>query len=619
MSGPVKPNLKRWLTAGLLAVLVPLVSGAIWWLQSGHHEEERVLEEGAAAKLSPASYVTSSSCRECHPEQYSTWHHSFHRTMTQQAGPETVVPSFDKVNLHGRGRDYQLSRRGEEFWVNMVVPEWESQQLGEGKDPHATKEPPREDRKVAITTGSHHMQTFWVKGADGLRNVPWFYLLDDKQWITREDTLLRPPEAGPLLPVWNVNCIKCHAVGGVPGLDPATRKFNSKIAELGISCEACHGPAEHHVAYHRQAKVGQKSIADEVARLVNPARCSSHVASQICAQCHSSNQLQNSQDWILHGMKYRPGKNFEEQFTPILPNNPKFAGDHYVESSFWKDGTNRVAGDEFLGHIVSKCYVKGELSCISCHSMHRYQDRDDQLKPEAAGAKVCLSCHEKFGANLAEHTHHAPQSSGSDCYNCHMPHTTYGLLKAIRSHRIDSPSAATTAQTGRPNACNLCHLDKTLEWTSEKLTQWYGQPAVELQYTDKQVAASLRDLLQGDAVQRTISAWHMSWPPALQASGDDWQAPFLARTLDDPYAVARIVAARSLKKLPGYARFEFRYDSDAKQRTRAVAEAIQLWRPPKPARNGWQALLLDEDGKLQQETIDQLLQGRDNRPVEIQE
>ena len=35
-------------------------------------------------------YVTSETCRSCHPSQYDTWYGSFHRTMTQVATPDTV-------------------------------------------------------------------------------------------------------------------------------------------------------------------------------------------------------------------------------------------------------------------------------------------------------------------------------------------------------------------------------------------------------------------------------------------------------------------------------------------------------------------------------------------------
>jgi hypothetical protein len=87
-----------------------------------------------------------------------------------------------------------------------------------------------------------------------------------------------------------------------------------------------------------------------------------------------------------------------------------------------------------------------------------------------------------------------------------MPHTVYGLLKTIRSHRISSPSARTTIQTGRPNACNLCHLDKTLQWAGDHLAQWYGQEKPKFTKDEKEMSAAVLHLVKGDAAQRAIQA-----------------------------------------------------------------------------------------------------------------
>src|SRR5205814_10303265 len=118
---------------------------------------------------------------------------------------------------------------------------------------------------------------------------------------------------------------------------------------------------------------------------------------------------------------------------------------------------------------------------------------------------------------------------------CHMPHTTYGLLKALRSHQISVPSVAVTLDTGRPNACNLCHLDKTLQWTAARLQQWYGTPPPRLSDEQQTIAASLPWMLKRDAGQRALTAWSMGWAPARQASGQSWMPPYLGLLLDDPY------------------------------------------------------------------------------------
>ena len=82
-----------------------------------------------------------------------------------------------------------------------------------------------------------------------------------------------------------------------------------------------------------------------------------------------------------------------------------------------------------------------------------------------------------------------------------MPHTTCGLLTAIRSHEISSPSVDASLKTGRPNACNQCHLDKTLKWTAEHLREWHDIAIPEIPAEHNTIAASLVWLLKGDAGQ----------------------------------------------------------------------------------------------------------------------
>jgi hypothetical protein len=168
-----------------------------------------------------------------------------------------------------------------------------------------------------------------------------------------------------------------------------------------------------------------------------------------------------------------------------------------------------------------------------------------------------------------------------------MPYTTYGLLKGIRSHTIDSPSVQTTLATGRPNACNLCHLDKSIEWTNRQLTEhWHASPA-NLDLEEKSMPWSLRALLSGDAGQRVIMAWSMGWAAAKRASGEDWLAPYLAILLQDPYSAVRHVAHESLRKIAGYQSFEYDYVApDPNARARALA----IWRQRHPSPERYPAL-----------------------------
>ena len=307
--------------------------------------------------------------------------------------------------------------------------------------------------------------------------------------------------------------------------------------------------------------------------------------------------------------------------APALKRAPTFLDDH-----FWNDGVARVSGRDFSSMMESKCFLQGELSCLSCHTMH-HGDRTNQLQTIAFNNDACLQCHQTLRAKLTEHTHHAADSSGSSCYNCHMPYTTYGLMKAIRSHYIASPSVTNTLSTGRPNACNLCHLDKTLAWTANTLEQWRTHstnataPAEvmdRLNVEYRQTSAAVIDLLRGDAGQRALAAWSFGWEPARKASGEDWLAASLAPLLEDPYATVRYIAGRSLKRLPGYADFKYDYIAGAGERAAARAKALAQW-PGAKSTPSRPSLLLDPAGKLDEARLNDLLSRRDNKRMDLQE
>ena len=64
----------------------------------------------------------SDSCRACHPGEFSSWHDTYHRTMTQLPTPGNVVGDFEDVHLETRGLTYHLTHDEEGFWVEMVDP-----------------------------------------------------------------------------------------------------------------------------------------------------------------------------------------------------------------------------------------------------------------------------------------------------------------------------------------------------------------------------------------------------------------------------------------------------------------------------------------------------------------
>jgi len=200
-----------------------------------------------------------------------------------------------------------------------------------------------------------------------------------------------------------------------------------------------------------------------------------------------------------------------------------------------------------------------------------------------------------------------------------MPFTSYGLLKTIRSHQISSPSVASARGTGRPTACNLCHLDKTLAWTGDYLSQWYGQPKPPLDEPD--VSSALLTALAGDAGQRAIIAQAMGWSPAQTASGTDWMLPHLAQLLDDPYDAVRFIAGRSLGTLPEFSAFDYDFTAPVDRRRDAQRRVMTTFsrvrgRLPRP---GDPRLLLTPEADVDVSRTLALLKQRNNRKMLLRE
>lgn len=360
----------------------------------------------------------------------------------------------------------------------------------------------------------------------------------------------------------------------------------------------------------------------------------------MCGQCHSFFFHKQHDDWWQNGFSnsYRPGGDlresrylpkYNEQFTDPVAAGWANQIPGGLNGKFWPDGTVRLGGREYVGLIESSCYLNGKgtrrISCITCHSMHDYKEPKNLLAATLKGNQSCTQCHHEseFTETLQQHTHHLAASQGSRCINCHMPHTSYALLKAIRSHRIDEPNAETSSRTGRPNACNLCHLDRTLKWSSRFLSKWYQQPEVEMSEDEQHIAASVLWLLKGDAAQRVVTSWHLGWAPAQQASGRLWLVPFLAELLNDPYAAVRFVSYRSLRSLPGYEEFRYDFLADPSERMERSQQALELW-PSKEAIRGRSAqnsaaTLLNSEGEVNRSVFKRLLNQRDNRPVYLSE
>ena len=485
-----------------------------------------------------------------------------------------------------------------------------------------------------MRTGAHHHRTLHAGHLLQRQGValPLVYVPETGQWIPREAAFMRAPaDRDRMVTQWNHHCIRCHSTGGNPGLNDKGELI-SKVGELGIACEACHGPGRRHVELERARELDPALAAParDIHFIINPRKLEPVRSTEVCGQCHGNYVLkeEHALEFARNGPLYHPGEDLHrtryyiqypgEDATPEqkfeLQRNAEF-----FASRWWDDGTILAGGREFTALQATPCHTRGTMSCLSCHSMHD-SEPDDQLKHARDDPSACTQCHgeERFTSRLTDHTRHAAQSSGSNCLNCHMPHTTYALFKAIRSHQIQSPQIRSSVRHGVPNACNLCHLDKSLDWTQQHLADWHGQSRHSLTAEQQKLPASILWLLKGHAAQRVITAWHLGWEPAKAVSGTNWLAPFAAQLLTDDYGPVRYVATRSLRSLPGFAGFQQDFLATPRELDSARQRALEHWHSNRPPNLAGRPLFTAE-GDLDTNQIARLLAEQDQRPVTIKE
>jgi predicted CXXCH cytochrome family protein len=423
--------------------------------------------------------------------------------------------------------------------------------------------------RVVLLTGSHHLQAFWIRLDDGrLAQFPFVYLIREQRWLANSDSFLQPEvkEDSPFEEyIWGEGCVSCHSTGGPwdPESIGASVTTSQAVTELGIACEACHGPAREHVelnrdpsrryALHAERRDDQEHAGDPT--IQNPRRLDAERSASICGRCHTVAEYRDNAPAFYPGSHLADSIDHPRLWRQLEQNaheaDPErmHEGERDLIEAFWNNGTVRVAGREYDGMVRSRCYLEAEMSCVSCHRVHG-GSRERQLPEEVSGSQMCGSCHESIFADVTAHTHHDSEGAGSECVSCHMPYTSYGLLMATRSHRLDSPVASGFGARAAPNACNLCHQDQSLAWTEGYLQDWFQRSSPTIPEDLRDVPAGALWLLRGDAVQRALAAWHLrqEWVQASGENGDQaGLEPALTTLLGDPVSAVRQVGGRTLE------------------------------------------------------------------------
>ncbi|MDI6934926.1 multiheme c-type cytochrome [Serratia sp. Se-PFBMAAmG] len=355
-----------------------------------------------------AQWVDESACAGCHAVEAQAWQGSHHQLAMQVAAVGSVEGDFNDVRFQGEREAVRFFRRDGGWWVNAV-----------GADGKAA------DFRVAYTFGVEPLQQYLVALPDGrlqalgvawdTRRQRWFELYPG-QGVDFNDPLhwSQPGQNA------NFMCIECHTTGYQRNYQPETDRFAGHWQGLGITCQACHGPASEHLDW--VARPDARRHAGFASALVGG---DNRIQVETCARCHSRRVPLADGD--------QPGAPLLDRYLPttLLPG------------LYEDDGKIKDEVFEYGAFVQSRMYAKG-VRCSNCHDPH-----SAELKAPADG--VCLQCHNPTGrsndagvdgSGLQAKDYDSPahhKVAGSSCIGCHMPGRLYMVNDLRHDHGFTLP------------------------------------------------------------------------------------------------------------------------------------------------------------------------------------
>ncbi len=434
-----------------MAVILNLLArlGVILWLTGA---------AVAQSQAQPLRYVGSGACVDCHTDQTALWQGSQHAQAWTLPAPATVLGDFDDTEFAHDGTLTRFSTRDGAYYVNVTEKDGSTQEY-----------------PVHSVAGIAPLQQYLLETEPGrLQALDVAWDVDGDRWFHLYPDQDLPPDdglhwTGPYK-TWNARCAECHATGYQRNFGVRTGTYASTQVEMGVGCEACHGPASAHLAWAD----GQEILADGPPDL-DPVgfargvldRTGPGQAGEVeqCASCHSRREP-------LLGGNPLPGTRFDDAHTLALLRPGLYHPDGQILDEVYVYGS----------FLQSKMYARG-VGCSNCHTVH-----DAGLKE--TGNALCTQCHSAAGNpefptlrratyDSPEHTFHTPDSEGAQCKNCHMIERTYMGVDGRRDHsfRIPRPDLGPDLgpETGGPDACSDCHADQTQGWAAAQISQWFAQ------------------------------------------------------------------------------------------------------------------------------------------------
>jgi len=336
-----------------------------------------------ALRAGASEYVADSACKTCHPSKYASYQGVGMAQSMRRPRADVLIEDFKNAHFVNHGTHYEMS------WKDGALI-FRRYQLDD-----AGKRINELEQKVDWILGSgHRSRVYLYRTPSGeLFQLPIAWYTQEKAWgmapgFDRADN-------DGVTRLVRRECLFCH--NAYPEVPPGSdmhampQVFPANLPE-GTGCQRCHGPGASHVS----VAMSGASDSEVRAAIVNPAKLAPPLRDSVCEQCH----LQPAVEMIgprrfgRGDYSFRPGELLDDYIVHVDIDEANL----HPEQRF-------QINHHFYRLSQSKCFIKGGITCISCHDPHQPLASDKRL---ANVTSVCLGCHKRH-------------NDSNECVSCHMP------------------------------------------------------------------------------------------------------------------------------------------------------------------------------------------------------
>ncbi len=441
----------------MLAATIIVIAGYHWIRPASPPGSARLDAPVVSPSTGSPTFVGAAACGQCHQQQLKAWTGSHHDLAMLEANDRSVLGDFTGTTFIHHGTASTFFRRDGRYFVRTDGPEGSPADF---EIKYTFGWLPLQQYLVAFPGGRlQALGIAWDSRPKDEGGQRWFHLYPDEK-IAHTD----PLHWTGLYQNWNLQCAECHATNLRKGYDAASRTYRTTYSEMNVACEACHGPGSRHLEWARQTGrpaddnglvVRLQSRWGEAWRF---AAAGDRIASRdvppdpalanVCAACHARRST--------HAEGGRPGAPLDDTHRLAMLTPPNYHADGQQRDEVYTWGS----------FLQSRMFQRG-VTCVDCHEPHA-------LKLRAEGNVSCGRCHDPTAFDTPRHHFHPAGSKGAACVDCHMPARKYMVIDARRDHSFRVPRPDVSATVGAPDACTMCHTDRTPAWAASAMDGWYG-------------------------------------------------------------------------------------------------------------------------------------------------